>query len=374
MIDLTPPGCPAEDSFLAYLTQVRPDRDTEPMLAHLDRCTPCRQLVAEATRALGISGARGCSPQTLVPGDVLLDRYEIRDLVGRGGMGEVHEAYDRVRDQDIALKTLLPAVLNDHRAALRFKAEASLAGKISHPNVCRVLEFGIHARPARFGLPPEAIPFFTMELLRGETLRQRAKRLGSISRDDLTDIVWQIAAALRAMHEASVVHRDLKTENVFLVSAPSGRERAVVMDFGLARAMDGSIVSTSPTSKVLAGTISCMSPEQAEGRPADAASDIFALGVLVFELLTGQRPFAPNPTFGALRGLAPLPSTRAPGIEPAWDRIVARCLETDPTDRYRSVQNLMGDLPRLASQRPRGWVRALGQTLATSIGWFPRRA
>src|SRR5262249_14683434 len=153
----------------------------------------------------------------------------------------------------------------------------------------------------------EETPFFTMELLHGETLHQRIERMGRIPTPETTALVRQIVAGLGAIHQAGIVHRDLKTENVFVVPDEAGL-RAVIVDFGLARAVDGSIVSTSPTAKVLAGTRSCMAPEQAQGGRVDAAADVFALGVLIFEMVTARRAFATDPAFRDLRQGIPLPS------------------------------------------------------------------
>jgi serine/threonine protein kinase len=338
-------ACPSEEQLFAYAAGSGRLRDPEKLLIHLDGCATCRTLLAEASRALQVSSAPSAPAKirTLVDGELVVDRYRIERFLAQGGMGEVYLAQDLLLEETVALKTLACTALDDQRAAFRFKAEARLARRVTHPNVCRILEFGIQAR--KRGNHSESIPFLTMEFLAGETLNKRVTKRGRIHEAEAVPLLQQVITGLQAIHACGIVHRDLKSENVFLVPDPRG-ERAVVMDFGLARALDGSVVSTWPLARVLAGTIDTMAPEQIEGRRPEPSMDVFAFGVLLFEVLTGRRPFIDVPPMKRLRERAPLPSSVHPALHPRWDRIIGRCLELDPALRYPDLGELAGALAR----------------------------
>jgi serine/threonine protein kinase len=331
--------CPSEDQLFAYAAGSGRLRDPERLLIHLDGCATCRTLLAEASRALQVTAppAAPAKIRTLADGDLVVDRYQIQRFLAQGGMGEVYEAQDLLLEESVALKTLACTALDDQRAAFRFKAEARLARRVTHPNVCRILEYGVQVR--KRGAHTESIPFLTMEFLAGETLNKRVTRRGRMPEFEAVPLLLQVITGLQAIHASGIVHRDLKSENVFLVPDPRG-ERAVVMDFGLARALDGSVVSTWPLARVLAGTIDTMAPEQIEGRPPEATMDIFAFGVLLFEVLTGRRPFIDVPPMKRLREKAPLPSSVNATLHPRWDRIIGRCLELDAKLRYPDFSEL----------------------------------
>jgi serine/threonine protein kinase len=325
-------------------------RDPETLLIHLDGCSTCRHLLAEASRALQTAHPMPPTPakiRTFSDRDLVVDRYRIERFLAQGGMGEVYLAQDLLLEETVALKTLSCTALDDPRAAFRFKAEARLARRVTHPNVCRILEFGVQVR--KRGYHQESIPFLTMEFLAGETLSQRVTRRGRLPESEAIALMQQVLGGLQAIHASGIVHRDLKSENVFLVPDPRG-ERAVVMDFGLARALDGSVVSTWPLARMLAGTIDTMAPEQIEGRPPEPTMDVFAVGVLLFEVLTGRRPFLDVPPMKRLREKAPLPSSMNGSLHPRWDRIVGRCLELDPAARYPDLSELATALTK--AQRP----------------------
>jgi serine/threonine protein kinase len=344
--------CPSEEQLFAYASGSGQLRDPEKLLIHLDGCGTCRQLLAEASRSLEAVHAPSPAPakiRTFGDGDVVVDRYRIERFLAQGGMGEVYVAQDLLLEEQIALKTLACTALDDQRAAFRFKAEARLARRVTHPNVCRILEFGVQVR--RRGKQTESIPFLTMEFLAGETLHQRVTKRGRMPEGEFVPLLQQVIAGLQAIHASGIVHRDLKSENVFLVPTPRG-DRAVVMDFGLARALDGSVVSTWPLARMLAGTLDTMAPEQIEGRKPEPTMDVFAFGVMLFEVLTGRRPFIDVPPMKRLREKAPLPSSAVPTLHPRWDRIVGRCLETQPSARYQDFREIADALMR--SQRPVG--------------------
>jgi serine/threonine protein kinase len=331
--------CPSEESLLRLLEADAPAEERESLLLHLDTCSGCRMAVVETTRV----AARKPSLCTLAVGEILLGRYQIRRFIARGGMGEVYEATDLRSGERVALKTLAATLLDDAGAIVRFQGEARLASRISHPNLSRLLDFGTHHQEGAAG-EAQPVAFLTMEFLEGPTLGQRLTSEGPLDEREVLGLMRQILAALGAIHQAGVVHRDLKSDNVLLVSG-----RAVVMDLGLARALDGSVLTTLPHLLNVVGTLDCMAPEQIEGEPVGRAADLYAAGVLMFELLTGKRPFLKVPLAVRLGRPAPLPSSLRPGLAPEWDRIVGRCLMRRPQDRYAAVAELVDALGRVMS-------------------------
>src|ERR1041385_8465554 len=244
-------------------------------------------LALESTLA-GSSGG-GAAPLRFAPGTGLAGRYEVSRFIAAGGMGEVYEARDRELDVTVALKTIRRDRGNPQFEEL-FRREIQIARKITHPNVCRTFDLGFH----------EEIMFLTMELLEGETLAQRIHRLGTIPLPEATRIVRHVARALHAAHALDAVHPDLKSPNIMLTG-----ERAVVMDFGLARPggptpdpalATGSGAGSGSATGELVGTPQYMAPEQVTGSAITRAADIYALGVVMFEMVTGVLPFeGPTP-------------------------------------------------------------------------------
>jgi eukaryotic-like serine/threonine-protein kinase len=327
----------------------------------------------------------------LSAGRILAGRFRIRRFIARGGMGEVYEAEDLELREQVALKTILPAIAADPGALERFKTEVHLARKVTHPSACRI--FDVFRDRGEAG--GQDVTFLTMELLRGETLADHLSRSGRLSPEQALPIVEQVAGALEAAHRAGVIHRDLKAANVMLVPAPSdgGEVRAVVTDFGLARrdaSVEGASVATS-TAGVAVGTPAYMAPEQIEGGPITAATDIYALGVLMYEMVTGSRPFqGPTPWAVMMKRLeAPPPSPRShvSGLDPAWESVVMRCLERDPSERFASsaevVRSLRGEtaVPPMPARRAAGrasrrirWAIAAAAIVvfafAAALGWW----
>jgi tetratricopeptide (TPR) repeat protein len=318
----------------------------------------------------------------LSSGEVVSGRYRIVRFIARGGMGEVYEAEDLELRGRVALKTLLPEIASDPRMIARFKQEIQLSRKIAHPNVCKVFDLARH--PAD-GSPTQRI-LLSMEYLQGETLGQKLERSGSLSVDEALPIVRQMAAALDAAHAAGVIHRDFKPSNVMLVSSGEG-VRAVVTDFGLARkaSSDGETTVTLPGR--LTGTLNYMAPELLSGQPATVASDVYALGMAIYRMLTGTRPFAADdPMAAALRrGQEPVPGPRSvvPGLDERWNAAVVRCLEADPTLRFAAAGDVVKAIEGEAvagAPRPATWTRrklglaALAIALAGVAGYalWPR--
>lgn len=284
---------------------------------------------------------------SLTPGRVLAGRYRIAAFLGLGAVGEVYEAEDLELGERVAVKILRPGISGDERVFRRFKQEIHLARRVTHPNVCRTYDLVYH-RETEGG--PAAQVFLTMELLRGETLADRLARQGRLSPAEALPIVRQIAAALSAAHAAGVVHRDLKASNVFLVDGPAGL-RAVVTDFGLAWSadQDGSATTLTHTGELL-GSPAYMAPEQVRGETATPATDVYALGVVLYEMVTGELPFLGKSAFyTALKRLQeppPPPREKVPGLDPVWNSVILRCLERGPADRFASVEEVARVLER----------------------------
>ncbi len=279
----------------------------------------------------------GQSPTTLFQaGERISERYSIRRFIARGGMGEVYEAEDLELRQVVALKTVHPRDAAHEIAIERFKREIHLARKVTHANVCRIYDVGYHARA-----DGTSVIYLTMEFLEGETLASRLRREGPLSPAESLPIARQMIAALSAAHAAGVIHRDFKSENVYLVPGPDG-SRVVVTDFGVARGVEHDQFSAQVTiADAAVGTPAYMAPEQIEGGSATAAIDQYALGVVLFEMVTGNLPFAgETPLATAVKRLTqapPSPEELTPGLDPAWVAVIRRCLARYPGERFPSV-------------------------------------
>jgi serine/threonine protein kinase len=255
-------------------------------------------------------------------------------------MGEVYEAEDRDLHERIAIKTLRPEISADSHNITRLFQEIQLARKVTHPNVCRVFDLARHTTPEG-----GEIAFLTMELLGGQTLAERLRN-GRVNIKEALPIIAQICAALQAAHDAGIIHRDFKSANVMLAETAQG-SRAVVMDFGLARAvgpLNASGLSMTETGRVI-GTLAYMAPEQFESGFASLHSDIYALGVVMYEMATGSRPWAIEGSgLTILRRLktAPAPPrTIASDVDALWERAILRCLAPDPAKRFDSAAEVV---------------------------------
>ncbi|MBY0505436.1 MAG: protein kinase [Bryobacteraceae bacterium] len=314
------------------------------------------------------------------PGERLASRYEIRRFLAAGGSGEVYEAEDLERGERIAIKSLAREIpKGDQLAWLR--REVGAARRVSHRNVARVYDL----------VQSDETVFLTMELLSGETLAARLKQQGAMSCREAMPLVRQMVAGLAAAHAAGVVHRDLKPGNVMIVPRPDGPPRVVLTDFGLARPTPEDPHATVRASSQAMGTPAYMAPEQVLGRAVTPAADIYALGVVLYEMLTGITPFAEESALTmAVRktqGKPRTPAVFAPGLRPGWARAILRCLEPDPRRRFRSVGDLLAALEarsvagqswRLAKRwgaravrwwRPGRVVAALAVALVLAVGW-----
>jgi tetratricopeptide (TPR) repeat protein len=311
----------------------------------------------------------------LEPGVVLGDRYRVVRFVAQGGMGEVYEAEDLQLGERVALKRLRPEVARSRRAIERFKREIQLARRVTHPNICRIFDLGVFTEiePGVVGqraTDGEPVVFLTMELLDGQTLAERIRADRTLTVDAALPIAEQMIRALAALHEAGIVHRDFKSQNVLLV-APGGR--VVVTDFGLARVASGEqITDGASATGAMVGSPATMAPEQVEGRKVTAAADVYALGVVLFEMVTGELPFR-GPTrlataFKRLREAPPSPRSLSPNLDARWEAAILRCLEFEPEARFASVGDVLaaltGERPRRPMRVPR-W--AIGVASAAAL-------
>jgi tetratricopeptide (TPR) repeat protein len=306
----------------------------------------------------------GAGP-TLLPGQVLAGRFRIVRRIAQGGMGEVWEAEDlEFVGERVAVKTIRPEIAGDEWAIARFRREIQLGKRVTHGNVCRVFDLFHHRLDGSpGGTAGEAlrITFLTMELLPGETLAARIARAGPLTPAEALPLVHQMAAALDAAHAAAVVHGDFKSSNV-MVAGQGEAARAVVTDFGLAQARDagpGSLAAeVGDGFDGRGGTPAYMAPEQVKGGGSSAAGDLYALGVVLYEMVTGRLPFAGKSPFAAATGEPP-PSPRGlvPDLDPAWERVILRAMAADPRQRFPNAaavaRALAGEPPVTPAARPR---------------------
>jgi tetratricopeptide (TPR) repeat protein len=277
--------------------------------------------------------------------ELLASRFRIVRFIGHGGMGDVYEAEDLELGERVALKTVRSEIAHLDGALDRFRREIHLARKVTHPNVCRIFDVFRHRPQDPAGRGAEVV-FFSMELLAGETLEQRLRRGGRMQPPEVLPIVRQVADALTAAHRVGVIHRDLKPANIMLVPA-AGEPRAVVTDFGLAhtRAEGESLLTVRGD---LLGTPAYMAPEQVAGEEVTAATDIYALGAVTYEMVTGGPPFVGENSFATaikrLREDPPPPRLRAPDLDPAWESAILRCLERAPADRFAQARDVAAAL------------------------------
>ncbi len=284
---------------------------------------------ADLTIGPARADSRASGPQRFAPGSIIAGRYRLIALLGKGGMGEVYRAEDLTLDQQVALKFLPERGDRDDPAALaQFHNELRMARQVSHRNVCRLHDLGEFAGRR----------FLTMEYVDGEDLASLVRRIGRVPQDKAAEIARQICAGLAAAHDRGVVHRDLKPANVML----DGDGNVRITDFGLAAAGDDA-------SADLAGTPQYMAPEQFDGRPATVKSDIYALGLVLFEIFTGRRAVDAK-TLHEVRemhgsGRIAAPSSIVRELDPAVERVIQRCLDRDPARRPASALSVAAALP-----------------------------
>jgi serine/threonine protein kinase/tetratricopeptide (TPR) repeat protein len=310
---------------------------------------PKRDSSNDATLAEGRSKRDSSAPgqifaaigaTVLEVGTVLGGRYEIQQLLGMGGMGAVYKAHDLEVDRTVGLKVIRPDLAGNPAILARFKQELVLARQVTHRNIIRIYDLN----------EADGVKFITMEFIEGEDLRTILTREGKLAPKEAIDIMRQACSGLQAAHHEGVIHRDLKPGNI--MKDASGR--VVIMDFGLAKTVQSDGMTQTG---MMIGTMEYMSPEQAMGSELDARSDIFTMGLIFYELLTGNIPFRAESAIASLvkrtqERAVPL-SDVDPTIPPTLSMIAAKCLERDRGARYNTVQELIDDLDIFEGRRPR---------------------
>ena len=267
----------------------------------------------------------------LQTGDLLGARYEILQLLGEGGMGAVYKARDRELDRFVALKLIRPELAANASILARFKQELLLSREVTHRNVIRIYDLG----------DADGVKFITMEFVEGRDLRSLIQEKKKFPPEEAVELMLQVCRALEAAHSLGIIHRDLKPQNIML----DRTGRILVMDFGLARTVEGDGMTQTGA---LVGTMEYMSPEQALGKDLDQRSDLFSLGLILYELLTGVMPFKAESAVASLlkrnqERAAPV-SDHDGTVPSTLSNIVSKCLERDPNLRYQSATEFLRDL------------------------------
>jgi len=285
-------------------------------------------------------------------GQVLAGKYKVEALIGEGGMGKVFRARQTVLDKPVVLKVLRSSLLSDERTVARFQREAKAASRLNHPNSISILDFGQDARSGAL--------YIAMEYVNGKDLHQVLSRDWPLPEARVIKIVVQVLSALADAHGAGVIHRDLKPENI-MVENRRGEDLVKVLDFGIAKIQDASGEEGPALTRAgfVCGTPEYMSPEQARGGPIDSRSDLYAVGVILYQLTTGVLPFESDSAVGFatkhLTAEPPPPSRRRPDarISPGLERIILKALAKDPNDRPQTADAFRAELTGLAEPRGR---------------------
>ncbi|MGH9734541.1 MAG: tetratricopeptide repeat protein [Candidatus Acidiferrales bacterium] len=297
---------------------------------------------------------------TLEPGRVLGNRYEILQLLGEGGMGAVYKARDTAVDRMVAIKIIRPDLASRPDILARFKQELVLARQVTHKNVIRIFDLG----------EADGLKFITMDFIEGRDLKSVIREKGKFPTTEATSIVTPICRALDAAHSEGVVHRDLKPQNIMI----DAKGRVTVMDFGIARSMEMTGMTQTGS---LVGTPEYMSPEQAKGEDIDTRSDLFTLGIIFYELLTGKTPFYADTAYATLlkrtQERARDPVELDATIPPQISGVVMKCLETDRENRYASALDIVHDLGQQTLTVSRTALPAVHAVPAPRSGhrWMP---
>ncbi len=274
-------------------------------------------------------------------GRLIGSRYRLDKKLGQGGMGVVYTATQESLGRGVAVKVLLPFLAADAGLVARFKAEAERAGRLSHPHIVQIFDFGAD---------PDGVAWIAMELLDGEPLGDRIDR-GALSEEDVVRIGRETLSALEAAHASRLVHRDLKPDNVFLARVPGVGESVKVLDFGIAKALDSEGAQKLTATGMLIGTPLYMAPEQAAGRDVDPRSDLYSLGVVLYEALTGRVPFEANNYSGLVYAVISVEPQRIevlrPGVTPELAQIIHRAMSKDPAQRFQNAREMADALARI---------------------------
>ncbi|MDY3119283.1 MAG: Stk1 family PASTA domain-containing Ser/Thr kinase [Peptoniphilus sp.] len=268
-------------------------------------------------------------------GMILADRYECLKRIGSGGMGDVYKAHDRRLDRIVAIKVLKSEYNEDDNFIRKFRRESLAAASISHPNIVSIYDVGMET------VADEDVYYIVMEYIDGKTLKELIKEEGMLSQNQALNYLIQIAEALKIAHSKNIIHRDIKSQNIMVTRD----NRVKVTDFGIARMAGNATVTVT---NAVMGSVHYFSPEQARGQKVDARSDIYSMGIVLFEMLTGEVPFdSENPITVALMHVQneiPMPSERNPRVSPEVDRVFRHMTEKKPSDRYENVSLIIEDV------------------------------
>ena len=268
-------------------------------------------------------------------GMILADRYECLKRIGSGGMGDVYKAHDRRLDRIVAIKVLKSEYNEDDNFIRKFRRESLAAASISHPNIVSIYDVGMET------VADEDVYYIVMEYIDGKTLKELIKEEGMLSQNQALNYLIQIAEALKIAHNKNIIHRDIKSQNIMVTRD----NRVKVTDFGIARMAGNATVTVT---NAVMGSVHYFSPEQARGQKVDARSDIYSMGIVLFEMLTGEVPFdSENPITVALMHVQneiPMPSERNPRVSPEVDRVFRHMTEKKPSDRYENVSLIIEDV------------------------------
>lgn len=292
-------------------------------------------------------------------GTVLEGRYKVEAKVGEGGMSYVYRAIDVSTAERVAIKVLSPSLAKDQNAMARLRREAGLAIRLAHPNVCHIM---------RLGETEDGLVYVVMPFVEGEILADKRHRAGHLPLPLVTSFLAEMAAGLHVAHEQKIVHRDLKPENIMVCKHADGSEFAVVMDFGLAKERKaGAELEKLTATGIILGTPEFMSPEQLRGKPLDSRTDIYALGLIVYELLTGKLPFAGRTQqelmIARLRNdPTPLSELRPSlGLPAALDPVLLKACHRDADQRYQTAPEFAAAFRQAATPEPSGPTGLLGK-------------
>jgi len=297
----------------------------------------------------------------ITPTTILSDRYELGEVIGRGGMAEVHRGRDLRLGRTVAIKSLRVDLVTDQTFQARFRREAQSSASLNHPAIVAVYDTG------ESEIKGVSVPFIVMEYVEGKTLREMLREEPTISTDVALEVTGEVLRALDYSHRAGIVHRDIKPGNVMITD----QGQVKVMDFGIARAM-GEAGQTMTQTSMVVGTAQYLSPEQARGETADARSDLYATGCVLYELLTGRPPFVGDSLVSVamahVKEQPVPPSSLNPAVPAAVDTIVLTALAKDRLQRYQSAAEMRADIERARTGRPVAAVAPETAMLATDPG------
>ncbi|GMU61856.1 MAG: hypothetical protein AMXMBFR34_36190 [Myxococcaceae bacterium] len=305
-------------------------------------------------------------------GKTVASKYRVEQMIGEGGMGKVYKATQIALDKQVVLKVLRQALLSDERTVARFEREAKAASRLNHPNSISVLDFG---------RSDDGAMYIAMEYVQGKDLHQILTRDWPLPENRVIRVMSQVLSALADAHSAGVIHRDLKPENIMVEQRRGEADFVKVLDFGIAKIVDGSTDDGPALTRAgfVCGTPEYMSPEQARGAQLDHRSDLYAVGVIIYQLCAGLLPFDSDSAVGFatkhLTEIPPAPSKRRPDakISPAMERLIMKALAKNPDDRPQTAEQFRAELMAIEKERRAGAPLRRGQTSASALAPVARK-